>query len=477
MTNITKINLNEQPLPADVATERMVCAALMVAPRLLADCWPVLSEGVVFTSPAYKAVAIGIFKLYSEGQSVRPLNLIKLMKTEGSYRHLVNERVDLSGMQTDGMVSSECMINCLYLREQWIRRQGIEGIEQLRKLASSPMHSVDELTAYASTLADNLTSGMSIASVKTFGHYVKSAFGQIEAAMQKPGGLTGVPTGLDKLNRHFGGWQNGIIMIAGRPGMGKTVVGLSLALSAARAGIPTAYFSLEVSGEDLVMRSMAEAALIPYEDVMRGRLSTAQFQSLHAIAGELEQLPVFIYDDEARDIADVRNAMIDLVRTHKVGFVVIDYVQLIEDKTSRGKEYDEQTNISKKLKKLQRRLNIPLVELAQLSRDVEKRPSRRPNKTDLRSTGQYEQDASVVILLYRDDYYKAERAKENNEPDPVMDYEIEFIVDKNRNGKTGVAVLFVDVATNRLLDHSPVSVQPVPPFKPQLFPENIKVPF
>ncbi|GAB3317826.1 replicative DNA helicase [Larkinella ripae] len=437
-------------LPRDEVTERAVVASLFAYPRLLNDCWSILNQGEVFTHEGYQLIARTIHALFLNGQPIRMATVLKALKQSGQIKRLAETTIDLDGLDREGQIM-ESERDCLHLRELWIRRQAILGAQSIQTTAYAGGESVDTLTAQVNLLADLISSGMSISREKTTKQFVAQALQRIESAMNKPQGISGVDTGLKKLNNHFGGWQNGVILIAGRPGMGKTIVGVYAAMAAARSGKPVGYISLEVDAAELIIRAFAEALLIPYEAMNTGKITPQQFSRIHELAGEMEQLPIYFYDDEPRDIEDIRNLLIDWHRRYKIELAVIDYVQLIEDRTLRG-EYEVASQVSRKLKKLQRRLKIPLIELAQLNRDNEKKEDKRPQISGLRSTGQLEQDASVIILLYRDDYYKLQKAEELGE-DATLDYALDMIVCKNRNGRVGTAYLFVDAATNQLVDY------------------------
>ncbi|RRB06293.1 replicative DNA helicase [Larkinella rosea] len=437
-------------LPHDVSIERAVVASLFASPRLLNDYWPVLLQGDVFTHEGYKLMAQTIHALFENGQQVRIGTVLKSLKQSGNFKKLAAYNLQLDGLDIEGQII-ESGRDCLYLRDLWIRRQAILGTQQIQTAAYAGGELADALSTQVNRLADVISTGLTIGKEKTISHFIGKSLKRIENAMNKPNGISGVDTGLRKLNSHFGGWQNGIILIAGRPGMGKTIVGVFTAMAAARSGKPVAYFSLEVDADELIIRAFADALFIPYEDILQGKITRQQFQQIHQFAGEMEKLPIYFYDDEPRDIEDIRNLLIDWHRRHQIELAIIDYVQLVEDRTQKG-EYEVASQVSKKLKKLQRRIKIPIIELSQLNRENEKKEDKRPQISGLRSTGQLEQDASVVILLYRPDYYELQKAEELG-VEVKLDQSLEMIVCKNRNGRVGTAYVYVDAATNSLVDN------------------------
>lgn len=245
-------------------------------------------------------------------------------------------------------------------------------------------------------------------------------------------GLSGIDTGLKYLNHELGGWQNtDFIVLAARPGMGKTIALTNHAYHAALSGVPTAFISCEVDRNKVLARIIGANTTIPYGQIGKRDLSDVQKKKVKAEAERLQELPLYIYDyKNSIDIADVSRKMRHWQQKYGVGLVVCDYLQKMEDKTVRGGDDTALVNsLSDKLKKLQSSMNCPLIAGSQLNRRVEERPDKRPVLSDIRQSGKIEQDAAVVIALYRDDYYEAMK-----DPEYVPMNEIEYIGLKNREG-------------------------------------------
>lgn len=268
-------------------------------------------------------------------------------------------------------------------------------------------------------------------------------------------GFSGIPTGLSEIDRKYGGWQNDeLIVIAGRPGMAKTITMIELGKNASKAGFKVLLVCLEMSKESLIFRLLSgQLEDISYSNIKSGRITEQDFIRINKeTVTELENLPIFWYDDEDRDISTLSLEIEKQVKTQGIQIVMIDYLQLIEDKSLGGYANDDfrlTTQVSKKLKKLQKRLQIPLIALSQLSRGPESRSGndRKPQIQDLRSSGQIEQESSVIIGLFREDYYESK-----TNPHHVNNYEFDLVFLKVRDGSTGEIKVYCDVKTNRIRD-------------------------
>src|SRR5204862_3819599 len=248
--------------------------------------------------------------------------------------------------------------------------------------------------------------------------------------------LTGVASGLFQLDQLLGGLhRSDLIILAGRPSMGKTALATNIAFNAAKAyregivdGSPKAvdgavvgFFSLEMSSEQLATRMLAEQAEVPSEKIRKGELISADFDKVLQISRELEHLNFFIDDTPALSIAALRTRARRLKRTHGLGLLIIDYLQLLapSGKTRQENRVQEVSEITRGLKTLAKELDVPVLPLSHLSRAVEQREDKRPQLADLRESGSIEPDADVVMFIYRDDYYlqREEPKRRDNEND------------------------------------------------------------
>lgn len=267
--------------------------------------------------------------------------------------------------------------------------------------------------------------------------------------------FSGIDTGSRKLNYALGGWQEGVSIIAARPGMGKTIAGLEHAKHACLSGKRVLFLSLEMPKESLMYRYISSEVIeYNYSDLKANRITQEDVKKIKASnAKMLKQLPLFFYDSDNRDVNYLSMLLAGECRKNKIDMVVVDYLQLIRDVQIKDQsDFAQVSSVSNKMQKLSRKLGIPLICLSQLSREIEKRTSRVPQLSDLRSSGNIEQDAIVVIGLYRDDYYKYVDAKANGQAVAPMDNTLKYTILKNRDGNVGDIVRFVDVKTNRIAD-------------------------
>jgi replicative DNA helicase len=299
-----------------------------------------------------------------------------------------------------------------------------------------------------------------------------------DRALNSGGGVSGVTTGLSSVNAKMGGFhKSDLIILAGRPGMGKTSLATNIAFNAAqrymqdeqdgidpkqRIGAKVAFFSLEMSADQLATRVLAEQSKISSQDLRMGKISQSEMDRLVVTSGELQNLPFVIDDTAGLTIGQLHTRMRRLQRRHGadgIGMVVVDYLQLLtgSGRSSNDNRVQEISEISRGLKTLAKDLNVPVLALSQLSRAVEQREDKRPQLSDLRESGSIEQDADVVLFVYREDYYVA--AKEPKHPvegDDVKVFEdyakwgqdmervnglAELIVAKQRHGSTGKVIL------------------------------------
>jgi len=266
---------------------------------------------------------------------------------------------------------------------------------------------------------------------------VKDAIEEIEKARGNSDGVSGVPSGIFELDKITSGWQKSdMIVIAARPGMGKTAFVLSIARNTAvEYNMGVAIFSLEMSSVQLVKRLIAGEARIDSEKLRKGDLAEHEFHQLHARIPKLSNAPIFIDDTAGISIFDFRAKCRRLKAQHDIQLVIIDYLQLMTAKDGRnnGNREQEISTISRSIKEIAKELNIPIIALAQLSRSVEQRAGdKKPLLSDLRESGAIEQDADIVSFLYRPEYYKIMDDGQGNSFQDVA----EFIIAKHRNGKT-----------------------------------------
>ncbi|MDF1553528.1 MAG: replicative DNA helicase [Deferrisomatales bacterium] len=270
---------------------------------------------------------------------------------------------------------------------------------------------------------------------------LRDAFARIEELYERQDAVTGVPSGYHELDQLTAGLQpSDLIIIAGRPGMGKTSFVLNMAQHAAiQGGTPVAFFSLEMSKEQLVMRMLCSEAKIDSHRLRRGKLRDSDWPKLTRAAGALAEAPIYIDDTPGVSTLELRAKCRRLKSEAGLGLVIVDYLQLMRGKGKYDVREQEISEISRTLKALAKELHVPVVALSQLNRGVESRADKRPMISDLRESGAIEQDADVIMFIYRDEIYNKES------PDQGI---AEIIVGKQRNGPTGdVRLAFISEYT------------------------------
>jgi replicative DNA helicase len=308
-----------------------------------------------------------------------------------------------------------------------------------------------------------------------FGRAVTDAIDMAAGAYQRDGGLSGISSGLKDLDEKMGGLQaSDLIILAGRPAMGKTALCTNIAYHIAKAyksehqtdgtvkvtdGGVVAFFSLEMSSEQLATRIIAEQSGISSERIRRGKITEDEFQRLVEVSQELQSLPLYIDSTGGLTIAQLAARARRLKRQRGLGLVVVDYLQLLAGSSRKAAEgrVQEVTEITVGLKALAKELNVPVLALSQLSRQVENRDDKRPQLADLRESGSIEQDADVVMFIYREEYYLARKepkpgSTEHHEWQEQMDKVngvAEVIIGKQRHGPTGIVELQFEAALTK----------------------------
>lgn len=259
---------------------------------------------------------------------------------------------------------------------------------------------------------------------------VKESFKVIEQLYEKKELITGVPSGFKDLDKKTAGFQNAdLIIVAGRPSMGKTALCLNIAQHAAiTSKVPTAIFSLEMSKEQLAIRMLCSEARVDSARLRSGFLNESDWPKLTMAAGALSDAPIFIDDSAAISVLELRAKARRLKADRGLGLVIVDYLQLMRGRSGVERREQEISEISRSLKALAKELDIPVLAISQLSRKAEDRPGRRPQLSDLRESGAIEQDADVIIFIYRDEVYNADSEQKGT---------AEVIIGKQRNGPTG----------------------------------------
>jgi len=467
-------------LPQNVEAEAALLGALMIDNRLVEDIQLKLKP-LHFFEPLHGRIYEAILKLTDSNRIANPVTLKPLfdadegMKEVGGPSYLA--QLTGSGAAVIGARDFAAQIYDLALLRALVGvgRELVEGALDTSEDVA-PLAQIERAETELYKVAEE---GGGEGKAKSFGEATKEALQLAEKALNSGGHLSGLTTGLDSLNGKIGGLhKSDLVIVAGRPGMGKSSLATNIGFAAAKrllqdqedgiepaksAGAAVALFSLEMSADQLATRILAEQSGISSENLRMGRISQAEFRSLARAAAELQSLPLYIDDTPGLTIAALRARARRLKRQKGIGMVIVDYLQLLQG-TGKGSAGDnrvqEISEISRGLKQLAKELDVPVMALSQLSRAVEQREDKRPQLSDLRESGSIEQDADIVLFIYREDYYLAARQPADDHPEVDKWREemarvyglAEVIVAKQRHGSTGKVRLKFDSRVTKFSD-------------------------
>lgn len=327
------------------------------------------------------------------------------------------------------------------VREKALRRKLITVCEDIEKNARVEDQDTNDLIESAEKKLFTVTKARKAGEFRTSREVLKSAISQLETLSKNDSDVTGIPTGFYDFDKLTSGLHpNELIIIAARPAMGKTAFALNIAVNAALAtNKAVAIFNLEMGAEQLMFRMLSAASSVEGNKLKTGKLSHDDWKKINEATSELGDAPIFIEDTPGITIGEIRAKCRRLASAGNLGLIVIDYLQLISGGPGYGNNRQQEvSDISRSLKTMAMELGVPVIALAQLSRNVEGRENKRPIMSDLRESGSIEQDADIVSFLYRDDYY----TKQVDNPDGVSISEL--IIGKHRNGATGTIELLFE---------------------------------
>ncbi len=477
-------------LPQNIEAEAALLGALMIDNRLAEDVQLKL-RAEHFFEPLHARIYEQILRLIDRNMIASPVTLRPLFEADQEMKELGGPaylaQLTGSGAAIIGARDFADQIYELALLRALIG-VGRDMVEQALD-TSEDVDPKGQIEAAESALYRVAEEGGGEGSVKSFAQATRLAVEMAEKALNTGGGLSGVTTGLDSVNAKTGGLHHSdLVILAGRPGMGKTALATNIAFNAAQrmvrdledgipanksAGAAVAFFSLEMSADQLATRVLAEQSGISSENLRMGKISQQDFRNLARAAAELESLPLFIDDTPGLTIAALRTRARRLKRQKGIGLIIVDYLQLLQGSgkgSSEANRVQEISEISRGLKTLAKELNVPVIALSQLSRAVEQREDKRPQLSDLRESGSIEQDADIVLFVFREEYYVQSREpKLGMEGDNSKIFEAheewaremdrvygtaELIIAKQRHGATGKVKLKFEAKITRFSDYA-----------------------
>lgn len=420
--------------PQAVNLEEVVLGAMMIDKKGVDEVIDILHPAA-FYSKKHEVIYEAILHLFEEGEPV------DLLTVANKLRH--NQKLEVAGgeyylVELTQKVSSSAHIefHARIVLQKFIQRSLIKISSEI--ISDSYDESVDvfDLLDSAESKLYDVSQGNLKSSVETAQSLVIQAKKNIEEIANKEG-LSGIPSGFDKLDKLTSGWQpSDLIIIAARPGMGKTALTLSMARNMAiDHQMPVAFFSLEMSSVQLITRLISSETGLSSETLRTGNLKEHEWEQLNVKVKDLEAAPLYIDDTPSLSIFDLRAKARRLASQYGIKVIMVDYLQLMTAGGSMkgGNREQEISMISRNLKALAKELNVPVIALSQLSRAVETRTgSKRPILSDLRESGAIEQDADIVSFIYRPEYYKIDEWDDDDRS--PTEGQAEFIVAKHRNG-------------------------------------------
>ena len=386
-------------------------------------------QGEDFYKPAHQSIFACMSQLYKQGSSIDILSVSEQLKKQqkldlvGGAAYLAH----LAQASTSLISTQECI---RILREQSLLRKVIAFCMEFRDRAlGQDFHQMDSFMDSLEKGLFQLTDSTNQQEVLALSSIVKENLEQLEDLYHKKLSVTGVSSSFTELDHLTSGFQPGeLTIIAARPSMGKTALSLNMALSASLNSKKVAFFSVEMAKEQVLKRLFALSGKIPLSNLRTGQMSSEDWDRVVHAASHLSETRFFIDDSSAISPFEIRSRARRLKSRHGLDILFIDYLQLMSLKTPMESREREVSEISKLLKAMAKELHLPVVALSQLNRGVESRTSRRPMLSDLRESGSIEQDADVIMMLYRDEYYNSKSDKKG---------EAELILNKQRNGPTG----------------------------------------
>lgn len=428
--------LIKRVLPHSIEAEQAVVGAMLMDNEAIMTASEII-KGEDFYQTAYGVIFDSIVSIYNEGKPVDLITLQTRLKekdvpAEISSLEFVRDLV--AAVPTSANVKYYAQI----VAEKAIMRSMVKLNEEISNMCYLGKESTDHIMAVTEKKMFNLLQGRRTDNFVPIKQVVLNALEKIDMAAKSGGRVTGIPTGFLDLDYKTAGLQpSDLILIAARPSMGKTAFVLNIAQHVAfKANKTVAIFSLEMSKEQLVNRLFALEAQVDAQALRTGNLKETDWERLIESAGKIGQSKLLIDDTAGISIRELRQKCRKFKLEHGLDLIIIDYLQLMsgETETKRASEsrQNEVAEISRALKGIAREMNVPVIALSQLSRAVEQRTDHRPMLSDLRESGSIEQDADVVMFIYREDYYKKDTERKNI---------AEIIIAKQRNGALGTTEL------------------------------------
>ena len=427
-------------MPQNIDAEEAILGAILVSPTCMNRVVEQLRPES-FYKPAHRYVYEAMLQLYNGEDKIDIVSVSDVLNMNQKLE-LVGGRAFINDLSYKTITTTNVEYYARIVQEKAIKRSLINAGSEIVN-SGYDLNPIEESLEVAEKLIFDIASQKASKSLLPIKDLVYDTYAQIEERYNNKDKLTGTPTAFYDLDTITNGLQKSdLIILAARPAMGKTSFALNIAENVAlKANVPVAIFSLEMSKEQLVQRLLCAEAEVDTQRLKTGNMQAKDWEKLAVAMDSFSQAPIYIDDTAGVTITDLRAKCRRLAMAEKnLGLIVIDYLQLIEG-TGREDRMQQISSISRGLKILAKELNVPIIALSQLSRAVESRTDKRPMLSDLRESGSIEQDADIVMFIYRDEYYKNANDEEEMSEKAANKGEAEIILAKHRNGPVGTVKL------------------------------------
>jgi len=417
--------------PHHVEAEQSIIGSLLIDRNALSEVSGRLKPKAFYLEK-HQEIYEAILELYENSLPVDIITLTDVLAKRGTLEKVGD--VDYIASLANAVPTTANVLHYVSIVEdKALLRSLIEASSKIVDLSYQGTMEGTEVLSEAEKTVFDLSQGMNRSGLESVNLVLDKAFTQLEELCRNKNDFTGVPSGFIDLDRKTSGFQNSdLILVAARPAMGKTSFVLNIAVNAALRNYPVAIFSLEMSRLQLVNRLLSSESMVELEKMRTGKLDGEDWKKLSYTLGPLSKSPIYIDDNASTNVMEMMSKLRKLKLEKGLSLVIIDYLQLMEGRKKTDNRQQEISEISRALKIMAKELNVPVIALSQLSRAPETRNDHRPILSDLRESGAIEQDADMVMFLYRDDYYYEESENKNV---------VEVIIAKHRNGSTGTVEL------------------------------------
>mgnify|MGYP000941281723 CR=1 FL=1 len=471
-TDISSLVYGKVP-PQAVEFEEAVLGAIMLEKDKLGDVLEIIQSENCFYVDANKKIYAAIRRLFDNGMPIDLLTVTEELRKSNELE-LVGGAYYLTKLTMSVVSSAHVTAHARIVMEKFIQRELIRISGQVIADAYEDSTDVFDLLDKAESNLYEITDKHLRKNFKSLKEVLVKTVNEIEEARNKKEDITGVPSGYQALDRLTSGWQKtDLIILAARPAVGKTAFCLNLALNAAMnpsKPFPVAFFSLEMGAGQLVKRLLAAVTEVTMDAITKGRMQDHEFQQMTQRMNKLATAPIYLDDQAALNIFELRAKARRLKQKHDIQLIIIDYLQLMQASIDKGGNREQEiSKISRDLKALAKELEIPIIALSQLNRSVESRKeSKVPQLSDLRESGAIEQDADMVMFLYRPEYYGIN----NDEMGTPLEGETHIHIAKHRNGSTDTVKVrfikeyqkFVDIEDGIGFHRAPTTQNPMAGF-------------